>query len=343
MAESDVESVDDRLSHFLWSLYWRSYDGTPIPSHSPRRVRSPVVHFAAQGRFAEFITIVRKIKPATVRLGAVSYLNSKPLIQDLAALLPGSEISLEYPSRLADSLADGDLDVALIPSIEYLRNPGHDIISDACVAARGEVLSVKLYCRCHPGSVQRIAMDEGSRTSATLARIILAERFGAKPEIEPLSMDSLTTETSADAVLLIGDRAMHTPDEEFYEVMDLGDVWYKWTGLPFVFAMWVARHDADVTGIAGALNEARDRGVSAIRKIARVESPKLHIAEDLAVRYLTKNLHYRMTSAERSGLELFHQLAIQNNLVTHHARHRRTEPAVTEFVAAGTFADLVNP
>ena len=282
-------------------------------------------------------------KPAPVRLGAVSYLNSKPLIQDLAELLPGSNITLEYPSRLADSLAAGDLDVALIPSIEFFRNPGHDIISDACVAARGEVLSVKLYCRVHPGDVSRIALDEGSRTSATLARIILAERYGVIPEIEPLSMESLTTDTSADAVLLIGDRAMHTPAEPFFEVMDLGQMWYDWTGLPFVFAMWVARHDADVTGIAAALNEARDRGVTAVRQIAKEEAPKLRISEQLAVEYLTNNLHYRMTSAERSGLELFYQLATQNNLVTHHARHRRTEPSVTEFIAAGTFADLVNP
>ncbi|MEZ6061645.1 MAG: menaquinone biosynthesis protein [Planctomycetaceae bacterium] len=281
-------------------------------------------------------------KPAAVRLGAVSYLNSKPLIQDLAELLPGSEITLEYPSRLADSLADGDLDVALIPSIEFFRNPGHDIISDACVAARGEVLSVKLYCRVHPGDVQRIALDEGSRTSATLARIILAERFGAFPEIEPLSMESVTTDTSADAVLLIGDRAMHTPDEHFYQVMDLGDVWYQWTGLPFVFAMWVARHDADVSGIADALNEARDRGVRAIQKIAGDESPKLQISEKLAFDYLTKNLYYRMTSAERSGLELFHQLATQNNLVNLHARHCRTESAIPDF-ATSVFADLVNP
>lgn len=254
--------------------------------------------------------------PAIVRLGAVSYLNSKPLIQDLDQLLPGSDILLDFPSRLADSLADGRLDVALIPSVEFFRHPGYRILSNACVAARGEVLSVKLYCRVHPGSVQRIALDEGSRTSAALARVILAERYGVFPEVEPLSMQSITSDSSADAVLLIGDRAMHTPAESFYEVMDLGQLWYEWTGLPFVFAMWVAHEDADVTGVASALEEARDRGRQNIPQIAREESAKLGISEDLAITYLQTNLHYELTSAEQCGLELFHELASRHNLVS---------------------------
>jgi len=257
--------------------------------------------------------------PASVRLGAVSYLNSRPLIQDLSELLPGSSVELDYPSRLADSLADGEMDVALIPSIEYFRRPGYEIISDACVAARGEVMSVKLYCRVHPGKVRRMALDEGSRTSATLSKVILAERYGSFPESEPLSMDSMTTDSAADAVLLIGDRAMHTPQESFVEVMDLGQMWYDWTGLPFVFAMWVAHKSADTTGVASALNEARDRGLANVTDIAKSESAKLGIAETVALNYLTKNLHYRMTAAERSGLQLFHELASRHNLVNQNA------------------------
>ena len=257
--------------------------------------------------------------PAIVRLGAVSYLNSRPLIQDLGQLLPGSSIELDYPSRLADALANHELDVALIPSIEFFRRPGYEIISNACVAARGPVLSVKLYCRVHPGAVRRIALDEGSRTSATLVKIILAERFGAFPESEPLTMESLTTDSSADAVLLIGDRAMHAPPENFAEVIDLGEMWYRWTGLPFVFAMWVAHQDSNTTGVAKALNEARNRGLAAIGEIAIAEAPKLNISRHLAQRYLTNNLHYKMTSAELSGLRLFHELASRHNLVNHNA------------------------
>lgn len=258
-------------------------------------------------------------EPAEVRLGAVSYLNSRPLVEDLEKLLPGSDIRLDYPSRLADSLGRRELDIALIPSIEYFRRPGYEIVSDACVAARGEVLSVKLYCRVHPGSIRRLALDEGSRTSATLSKVILAEKYGSFPESESLSMESLTTDSSADAVLLIGDRAMHDPSETFVEVMDLGQMWYDWTGLPFVFAMWVAHQDANIRGVSAALSEARNRGVSRLQQIAAAEAPGLGITEHLAHHYLTDNLHYHMTSAERSGLQLFHELASKHNLVDQNA------------------------
>lgn len=271
----------------------------------------------------------RRSQRAAVRLGAVSYLNSRPLIQDLAELLPESTVELDYPSRLADALLKGRLDVALIPSIEFFQGTDYRIISDACVAARGEVLSVKLYCRVHPGNVRRLALDEGSRTSAVLSKVILAERYGSFPECEPLKMESLTTDSSADAVLLIGDRAMHSPQEEFHEVIDLGRMWYEWTGLPFVFAMWVARGAADITGIAEALNEARDRGLAAVEDIAATEAPRLQISTDLALHYLTENLYYRMTSAERCGLQLFYDLASRHHLVNAHA-----DPVFSDFVTA---------
>ncbi|MEQ9406860.1 MAG: menaquinone biosynthesis protein [Fuerstiella sp.] len=267
---------------------------------------------------------LQKSKPKSdrsnpVRLGAVSYLNSRPLVEDLSLLLPDSPIVLDYPSRLADALAAGDLDVALIPSIEYFRRPGYQIVSDACVAARGEVMSVKLYCRVHPGRVRRMALDEGSRTSATLSKVILAERYGAFPESEQLSMDSFTSDSTADAVLLIGDRAMHAPRESFVEVMDLGQVWNEWTGLPFVFAMWVAQADLQLAGVSEALSVARDRGLERVAAIAETEAPRLGLREQVVFDYLTRNLHYRMTSAERSGLQLFHELASQHNLVDQHA------------------------
>ena len=250
-----------------------------------------------------------------MQIGAVSYLNSRPLIEDLGQLLPSSELMLDYPSRLADSLAAGRLDVALIPSVEYFRRPGYEIVSDACVAARGEVMSVKLYCRVHPGRIRRMALDEGSRTSAALARVILAERYGVIPETEPLPMNRTTADTAADAVLLIGDRAMHRPAEHFEVVMDLGQVWYEWTGLPFVFAMWVARRDSQTEGIEDALSEARNRGLARVGRIAREQAPALGISEQVALNYLTRNLHYYLTGAERSGLRLFCELASGHNLV----------------------------
>jgi chorismate dehydratase len=252
---------------------------------------------------------------AQMQIGAVSYLNSRPLIEGLQGLLPSANLVLDYPSRLADSLANGQLDVALIPSIEYFRRPGYEVISDACVAARGEVLSVKLYCRVHPGDIRTLALDEGSRTSAALTKVILAERYGVFPRTEQLGMDSTTLDSTADAVLLIGDRAMHSPSESFFEVMDLGQFWNDWTGLPFVFAMWVARREVNTEGIEEALSHARDLGLAHVAEIAREEAPHVGITEALALKYLTKNLHYHLTSAERSGLKLFCELAAKHNLV----------------------------
>ena len=252
---------------------------------------------------------------AQMQIGAVSYLNSRPLIEGLEGLLPSANLVLDYPSRLADALSNGQLDVALIPSIEYFRRPGYEVISDACVAARGEVLSVKLYCRVHPGQIRTLALDEGSRTSAALTKVILAERYGVIPKTEPLRMESTTMDSGADAVLLIGDRAMHSPEESFVEVMDLGQFWYDWTGLPFVFAMWVARREVNTEGVDEALSHARDLGIANVAHIAREEAPRLGISESLAHTYLTRNLHYHLTSAERSGLKLFSELAAQHNLV----------------------------
>ncbi len=251
---------------------------------------------------------------ATVRVGAVSYLNSKPLVEDLSGLLPAATVSLDYPSRLADQLAAGDLDVALIPSVEYMRGTDYEIISDACVATRGPVLSVKLYSRVDPGAIQTLALDEGSRTSATLARIMLLERYGVDPARQQLPIEMSVQHTGADAVLVIGDRAMHAPNQEFHTVWDLGEEWLAWTGLPFVFAMWVARRGVASSHVEQMLSESRDRGVARISDIAQREAAKLNIPAESAERYLTDNLFFRLTSAERSGLKLFQQLAVQAEL-----------------------------
>lgn len=251
---------------------------------------------------------------SAVRIGAVSYLNSKPLVEDLAELLPDAEIHLDYPSRLADELSAERLDVGLIPSVECFYKPGYEVISDACVATHGPVLSVKLYFRNHPGAVRRLALDEGSRTSAALARIMLLERFGVDPDRVPLPIGQAAADDDVDAFLLIGDRAMHTPDEQFHTVWDLGDEWLQWTGLPFVFAMWVARHNGADETVARRLCEARDRGVDRLHQIAEREAPQLGLLTETAEAYLRDNLFFRLRSAERSGLKLFQQLAVQTGL-----------------------------
>src|SRR5204863_2376207 len=116
--------------------------------------------------------------PARVRIGAVNYLNTKPLIYNLERLAPRALISLDLPSRLADRLAAGKLDVALIPVIEYFRGNGYSIVSDIAIASRGPVLSVTLFSRVPWAEIRSVVLDEGSRTSSALAQILFRERYG---------------------------------------------------------------------------------------------------------------------------------------------------------------------
>lgn len=250
-----------------------------------------------------------------LRIGAVNYLNSKPLVEGLRELTPGADLILDYPSRLADGLSAGNLDVALIPSVECFRGVDYEVVSDACVAACGDVLSVKLYSRCQIQEIKTLALDEGSRTSAALVQVLLGERFGVFPAKEPLPLCHSTSETRADAVLLIGDRAMHPPVDEFAVTWDLGREWLDWTGLPFVFAMWATRSDCELGPVEEALIQARNLGERRLRQIADREAPKLEISRETAYRYLTENLHYRLGPAEREGLKLFHHYARKLGLV----------------------------
>lgn len=264
---------------------------------------------------AEKADFMPQIVPRTMRIGAVSYLNSKPLVERLDQLAADADLLLDLPSRLADQLAHRELDVALIPSVEFLRGDDYVVVSDACVATRGPVLSVKLYSRVHPGDIRRMDVDAGSRTSVALSQVLLAERYGVEPELSILPIDRSIADSTADAVLLIGDRAIHPPAERFQATWDLGEEWLKWTGLPFVFALWVARNDTPTDYLDQVLGQARDAGVSQLGAIARREACKLGIGVEQAEDYLRQNLHFQLGPAERHGLKLFQQLAGQLNLV----------------------------
>lgn len=279
-----------------------------------------------------------------LRVGAVSYLNSKPLIEGLDELLGfsctqrcesaapngkagrrhqgcktvcerGGELTLDVPSRLADDLAAGELDVALIPSVEALTGEGYQIISDACVAARGPVRSVKLYSRVPVGQIHSLALDEGSRTSAALTRTILHERYGVEPELRPFPLGSSLDDCDADAILMIGDRAMHEPSGDFADTWDLGEHWFRWTGRPFVFAVWVARDGIPTDRVSEVLTQARDRGVASIAEIAGRDAAGLGLTAASAESYLRRNLHFYFRRPERASLELFQQLATSAGVI----------------------------
>lgn len=244
-----------------------------------------------------------------IRVGAVNYLNTKPLVYRLGELAPQADIMFDLPSRLADRLAADELDVALIPVIEAFQDPGYTIVSDACIACRGPVLSVKLFSRVAVEEIKTLALDEGSRTSAGLVRILLRERHGVEPKLLPLPIGQSVVDTQADAVLLIGDRAIHSPGGRFAFVWDLGDQWCRWAELPFVFAMWTARAGMEFDGLDAALAESRDLGVAHLEEIAAVEAPPLGLTTPECLSYLRDNLHFYLGEREQRGLELYQRLA----------------------------------
>ena len=253
-----------------------------------------------------------------LRVGAVSYLNSKPLVHGLAEALPTAAIRYDLPSRLADDLSAGLLDVALVPIVEYFRHPEFQLVSSACVACRGPVMSVKLFFRTPPNRVRRLALDEGSRTSAALAQILLDQLHDVRPELAKLPIGHSIDDIEADAVLLIGDRAMQTPDASYCAVWDLGDRWCRWAELPFVFAAWVARPQLPVPigELASTLEQVRDLGVASIDSIVADEASKLGLSPGVARDYLTKNLHFNLSTAELRGTERFALLCRELRLVT---------------------------
>jgi chorismate dehydratase len=249
-----------------------------------------------------------------IRVGAVNYLNTKPLICDLEALAPALQLVLEVPSRLADLLAAGQLDVALIPAIEYFRAGRYTVVPDIAIASRGPVLSVTLFSRVPWPAVRRVALDAGSRTSAALTRILLARRYGATPEVVSLPMDRDAEDADADAVLLIGDRAMRACLPGFPHAFDLGQEWFDWTGLPFVYAVWAVRPGADLRGVDEALARAKRRGLAHAGVIAQREAPLLGLDAGFCRRYLANILHFDLGPREQAGLHHYYMLASELGL-----------------------------
>ena len=255
--------------------------------------------------------------PMPIRIGAVSYLNAKPLYHGLCEHAPHVVLSMDVPSRLAEQLAAGDLDVALIPSVEYLRGAslGYEIIPGFAIAAHGPVHSVKLFSRVPWGRIERLALDAGSRTSQVLARVWLDTEHHVRPaRVEELPLGVSVLESTADAVMVIGDRAMRVPREPFYNVVDLGKAWHTLTGLPFVFALWVVRHGADLGDLPEALERSRAAGLAEAATLARNHGPRLGLDFATCYDYLTRILSYDLGEPEIAGLRQFAEMAARLGL-----------------------------
>jgi chorismate dehydratase len=266
-----------------------------------------------------------------VRLGAVGYLNARPLVYGLERSTR-FELRFDVPSRCADLLHQDRIDIGLIPSIEYLRSPPeagyHDderyrIVPDLAIASRGPVASVALYTTRPVSDVRAIAMDTSSRTSVALVRVLCARSFDIDPVLEPRGPDLASMLASCDAALLIGDNALFQPDGQLtahprpltVQKIDLGEVWTTMTGLPFVWAFWAGRPDRLMADDMQVLRQARDAGVEASETIARqylADHPERQAA---GARYLRDNIKYHLGPDERAGLELFYRYAADAGVV----------------------------
>jgi chorismate dehydratase len=249
-----------------------------------------------------------------IRVGAVNYLNAKPLVEGLTAFAPGIELTFDLPSRLADRMARGELDVGLIPVVELFRAGTYSVVPDVAIASRGPALSVTLFSRVSWAEIQSVELDEGSRTSAALAQVLLRKRYGISPQIEQLPIDAPADDLSADAVLLIGDRAMRACLPGFPFAYDLGQEWADWTGLPFVYAVWAVRDGVDLRGTEAAFPRAKQFGLSRAGLIAAREAPSLGLDPGYCRRYLSHIIHYDLGPRELAGLTRYHDLAAELGL-----------------------------
>ena len=248
-----------------------------------------------------------------VRVGAVSFLNTRPLIEGLA---DDARIELVYgvPARLAEQLASRQLDVALIPVVDYACSPEPlAILSDACIAADGETLTVRIFSRVPPDRIDTLHVDGDSHTSVALARLLAARVYRRPIDIRPLARDAALTEHQA--VLLIGDKVVSAQVEAFDYDVDLGGAWKAWTGLPFVFAVWATRTPDAYAWVADALSAARDRGVAVSPWIAERDGPELGWPVPAAVDYLTNKLSFTLGPRFRRGMELFLQSVAEHGIV----------------------------
>ena len=249
--------------------------------------------------------------PGAVRLGAVSYLNAAPPVHGLDHD-PGFRILREVPSRVARRLHAGEVDLGLIPSIEYAFGD-YAIVPGIGIGSRGKVRSVLLFHHGPLDRVRRVALDTSSRTSATLVRILLRERLGRSPEYVPMAPDLVDMLAVADAALLIGDPALdHEGDAA---CLDLGEEWTRLTGLPFVYAFWAGRPGAvDASGVE-RLRSALSAGMGAFAEIALRQAGGDAARAAKYDAYLRESIVYQLGEEEQEGLREFYRRAHALSLV----------------------------
>jgi chorismate dehydratase len=247
-------------------------------------------------------------------LGAVSYLNTRPLVEGLDRHTDLFTVRYDVPAQCAALLHEGRIDLGLIPAIEYLRGD-YRIVPGVSIGSNGPIASVALFSKVPVEQIATLALDVSSRTSVALTRILCARRWNIAPKLTPAEPDLRAMLARADAALVIGDPALEIdPARHGVSKTDLGSEWHALTGLPFVYAMWTGRPDAIEPAHVAELHAARDRGVAAIAAIAREVGGGNQARSDRALRYLRDNLKYGLGETEVAGLRRFLELATELDL-----------------------------
>ena len=261
---------------------------------------------------------------ASLRISAISYLNTVPLMWDFEHGDAGPGFQFEYtvPSACAAALAAKQADIGIIPAFAYAEIPGLVILPNIAIASKDRVRSILLVSKKPIEEVQTVATDSSSRTSVALLQVLFAKFLGGHRLLTPHAPALEDMLRRNDAALLIGDAALQVPTGSGYHVYDLAHEWHKFTGRPFVFAFWAVRLDAldrqpRRLDLAAVFQRSRDHGLQPenIATTATEWSQKLALGANDIRQYLTKNIHYYLDRENHAGLQLFLQYSQEIGLI----------------------------
>jgi chorismate dehydratase len=251
---------------------------------------------------------------APLRISAISFLNTAPLMWDFEHGEAARDFSIEYtiPSACAAALAADQADIGIIPAVTYAEIPGLVILPNIAIAARDFVRSILLVSKKPIEQIETVATDTSSRTSVALLQVLFAKFFGGHRQLTPHAPELDAMLRRHDAALLIGDAALQMPVNKEYFVYDLAHLWHERTDQPFVFAFWAVRLDSldrapGDLDLVKVFQQSRDHGLEEanLRIIAQEWSPKLRLSEADIHTYLTENVHYYLDRQNHAGLQLF--------------------------------------
>jgi chorismate dehydratase len=258
-------------------------------------------------------------KMRRLRISAISYLNTAPLMWDFEHGDAGRDFDISYtlPSACARALAEGTADIGIIPAAAYAEIPGLQVLPDVAIASRRAVRSILLVSKVPIEQVRTVALDTSSMTSVALTKVLFEKWLGGGRTFTAMAPDVDLMLAGHDAGLLIGDPALKI-DRQRYQTIDLAEEWIRHTGKPFVFAFWAVRSAAladaaPALDLSAVFQRSRDHGLepSSLNQIAREWAPRLDIGEADVRSYLTQNIHYQLDAGCLEGLQLFYKYAAE--------------------------------